>query len=962
MGGEQISMLAGSPAPSQSRFKTMAARAAAILAQLTLVDAAVETFWSGSPIRWWIVLPTLAFVGLNAWLLLRPGGRHDSVRVAAWSCAGLFMLLVASAWLPGGNTDGVRVFLQSTSTLLTVVTAGAVVLAVVVLLRDLALVPPRGRLAARAALLAAALYALAAFAIALHDRAGYPTLFQGGAAWGRLPLWLQGTTIGGLFLLPLAIVMRFLVSVQQGGIRGIATWRSAPSLVLGLTFTIALSGYLGTGAVRTGSISSDVAREGASVVAAPEGLSLPDVDLPKALEGARRLMAKTHPETYDVSAAARTIGTDIERNFAFVRDQLAFDPYVGCLRGAPGALMARAGNAIDRSLLLAALLTANGHGARLVHGRIDTPDAARLLARAAQPLVAAPVTAASVEDAAAVSGLPAAELRRLVDAAKGAARQFHEGVDARVQHHVDFIQQKLRAAGIHLSPAPAVSPDTLRDHVWVQVQVDGGWKDLDSSFAEATVGQRFAEPEGNPIRTDSLPDAWFQTLGIRVLSFRQGVENADVVLNRRMKVADLVLQPLALAFAPQGDGDPLTASAFKPTLLVAKNVFKGSNIELSTSTAKAGGTGGPFGSFRGGGAGEQGKTLARVLLEVTLDGPGAAPERMTRTIVDTPETQDAARRVTEMREQLVSIYQFVVGTGPVSPEWVVGQQLAFLNQMVSQDEKNRTMIPVALLNLVSIFMKGDGHAGTVRRYYARPFLIGQRVRFRTEPGGTLAFVQTLDILHNRVEFVGGDALAAVRQGALETELERSALSGTEVSNTATVFDRSQAAVQVLGPGDRIQLDQLGLPAEAKTRIAEDLTSGYAVVVPSASVQIGGRPAVGWWRVRAAGGETLGRMQSGEGQSMTERVILQGPTTGYSFFGSLYCKHISGSTSGFCNPCALMAAGLAGFVVGLAFWLLASVSWLMTFVMLAASVIGAGYGAATKTGGCLDKASEWGKGK
>ena len=47
---------------------------------------------------------------------------------------------------------------------------------------------------------------------------------------------------------------------------------------------------------------------------------------------------------------------DLERMFRFVADEIRYEPYAGILRGAVGALDAGAGNSVDKSLLLAALL------------------------------------------------------------------------------------------------------------------------------------------------------------------------------------------------------------------------------------------------------------------------------------------------------------------------------------------------------------------------------------------------------------------------------------------------------------------------------------------------------------------------------------------------------------------------------------------------------------------------------
>ncbi|MFV2062477.1 MAG: hypothetical protein ACC726_03065, partial [Chloroflexota bacterium] len=61
-------------------------------------------------------------------------------------------------------------------------------------------------------------------------------------------------------------------------------------------------------------------------------------------------------ERWNIEALAEALEFDPMAAFRFVRDHIRYEPYRGVLRGAEGTLAARAGNSLDRSLLLAALL------------------------------------------------------------------------------------------------------------------------------------------------------------------------------------------------------------------------------------------------------------------------------------------------------------------------------------------------------------------------------------------------------------------------------------------------------------------------------------------------------------------------------------------------------------------------------------------------------------------------------
>ena len=63
----------------------------------------------------------------------------------------------------------------------------------------------------------------------------------------------------------------------------------------------------------------------------------------------------------------------------FVAEQIAYEPYAGLLRGAHGTLLARAGNALDQSLLLATLLNDAGFEAVIRGGTLTSDEAERLL-------------------------------------------------------------------------------------------------------------------------------------------------------------------------------------------------------------------------------------------------------------------------------------------------------------------------------------------------------------------------------------------------------------------------------------------------------------------------------------------------------------------------------------------------------------------------------------------------------
>ncbi len=93
---------------------------------------------------------------------------------------------------------------------------------------------------------------------------------------------------------------------------------------------------------------------------------------------------------WDIEELAASLGTEAEAAFAFVRDRIGFDPYPGVLRGAHGTLVARAGNAWDRALLLQELLRQQGREARLATGLLAEAAVESILERSLSPAPPSP--------------------------------------------------------------------------------------------------------------------------------------------------------------------------------------------------------------------------------------------------------------------------------------------------------------------------------------------------------------------------------------------------------------------------------------------------------------------------------------------------------------------------------------------------------------------------------------------
>jgi hypothetical protein len=545
-GENQASVPVTGPVAAQARVSRGGVIGAAVLAVIVLIallDAVVETIWSGSPIRWWVAPPMVVFVALVVWLW-RPGGallrRVGPASAAAMLGGGLLLLLAATAWLPDGQINGVRMLGQPTPVVLSGAMTVLVALATYVIIRGVGFLPAMPRLVTQLVFALLGLYALASLGLAVKDHLDFAALFQGGALWQRMPRWLQGSFVGALVLTPIAVLAQF---VRIGGhlrrgkpIRILVHQTTA----LVMAFVMALSGL-----VLPGSASATGATTGAATGPRPAGTAPPEVPPPtaeefaqsgKALFGQKDAVAAAEEfvrvaeqelngpgaDPSDIGARAATLGRDVGKIFAFMRDEVSLEPYAGVLRGPRGTLAAGAGNALDRALLARELLRAAGVESRLVSGTLSASQADTLLERffsaATRPAVSGAgnrATAESTRDAAArevaaKASVPPDALAAVVRRAGQRSDVFSWKADEQRAASLDFLSGQLRKGGL-LAPRDgqtvlALLRDRLKEHSWLEIKdASGAWTAFDPAFADARPGSApasapVAMPEPDPDR------------------------------------------------------------------------------------------------------------------------------------------------------------------------------------------------------------------------------------------------------------------------------------------------------------------------------------------------------------------------------------------------------------------------------------------------------------------------------
>ena len=795
---------------------TIAWLVAALFAHVLLLDAAVETFWGGSPLRWWVSPSLLAYGAFSLWLW-RPGGgllrRFGPAAAAVTPLLGLMAALAVTAWLPAGQTNGVRVLLQPTPALLAATLAAGVVLAALALLRGAVLLRGAPRLVLRALVVVLGLYALAALAVALRDDTSFALLFQGGAMWRRLPRWLQGTSAGALVLLPLSILVeaaRLAARLRRReSVRAVG--HQAVALVLALV--MAASGIVLPPARGA---AGAIVPSGAPVASAVDdaAASVPTEQIRRQLIGredwptaARRYLDLVERELRrpaadpsDIEAKAAELGNDSHRIFEFVRDTVVLEPYVGQLRGARGTLAARAGNALDRALLAQALLGAAKVESRLVKGRLSMQHAESLfrgyLARgplegplatcALRPDAASVATTA--REMAAMTGLGEegvlASLRRAWAQADIMWRNANEQRDAQLA----FLNDQLRRSGVgrrtEWQALQQQLPQRLQEHYWLQVRnPDATWAEFDTAFPDARPGQGLGS--GGAVLS-AIPAGAVHRFDFSLVYRTRSGESLreEVLLRREMPAADALFAPADFRIQPARGGVDASRllsmdrnaalkavralARFQPVLRSGKQVvfgrvfdLKGRTYDEAASRGPSGLPGGMMGGLLGFGGGQEAAPEfhdLRVVLR--LSGPGREPLVQVRTLTSAADV-NAATFAPPLTE-----WEFLVQAQWIPPEFVSFQALKLLLEGARAAATSNgasipapSPVPMRLLELAiarqTAAAQNLARDGRIKPLIERPLLTISThglaaLRFDE---GRIVTRRTIDIVENSIRYV-----------------------------------------------------------------------------------------------------------------------------------------------------------------------------------------------------------------
>ena len=605
----------------------------------------------------------------------------------------------------------------------------------------------------------------------------------------------------------------------------------------------------------------------------------------------KEMLNRYRPADFDPDAKAAELEPGVEPALRYVRDHVRYESYAGAFRGAEGAYRSRAGNAADRSLLLARLLKARGIQTRFVMGTLP-PDKARILLEQ----IFAPIQPNSLPPA---PPMDDNELGRRIRAR--AARDY---AAVRV------------ALGAKLPIVGGIDHDALlreiSAHVWVQAKVGENWVDLDSAFPDATPGKVYAS-DARPV--DALPESMFQRIMMRVIVERleAGSLKSDTLLELQRPVTDLLEKQVFLLHGVPGGAGGVEglgggqAQGVAPILWIDGQANPGKPIHFDDSAAPGGGRGngalGGFGGFSGalGGGGAPPRATSQFVaeyIEFELNVPGGDRQTFRRTLIDRggaawrralPLDPKSLQKLEKdehgpLAAQVIHNVCFSGGPHDLASFARAMQVLTPVQRGAGgADAKGSNAPPdpslqlwlMAMKNLACLvptdhwFLPALQDDPSARFYLDSPRILIFSLGSRHDGANRISVESEIDWRRDRVRGVARDPSAAAAEvkgkiwyglleGALEHELAVETGSNPDgvgqpsiSSTSASLGNEGLTVISAAEAGDA--WTSLARNRETAARISLALKSGDLLVVPKAVLSGEGESA--WWAVSAANADT-----------------------------------------------------------------------------------------------------------
>ena len=682
----------------------------------------------------------------------------------------------------------------------------------------------------------------------------------------------------------------------------------------------------------------------------------------ESVDALQRLRSTIDVTGHDVGALGLELGfEEPEAIAATLHDALAFQPYAGVLRGPAGTWEARAGNALDQSLLLARLLLDAGYQAEVALATLPDAAARDVLAtlRPAGAPAGADWDAAGLDPEALVDD-PAA-LARAVEATDARLDELAASAAAAAA----WLEGQLGSAWSDPALLEAALLTEASTYAWVRARLSEGddWTELHPVFADPPAWAASLVPE----RTlqGSVPDDLLHRFRLEAFVERRvggDVEVAALFPAWERPVANLVGVPLVTAFAPDGlEGGDLVvddlaaasaATAFFVPVLNGAPIADGmtfdrlgNRVDAMAAASPMAGLFGQLGSLTNDATqelGGDGIELTAVWWQYTFVHPDGRETVHRRSVLDRVGPDDRAAGVVgelapfdaqAVFEALSTSQTLMVAPADVAVTTAervrLDAQLALAAygraawlESVAPEGRSLEM-PAATATALA----RDRLTTTYAAFAGHDVPVGA-IAYRHEPALVVvssplaAGRSVVDVVQNPRRVLALDGArplptAALQAGVWESVTERLALRSADPSEVVDVVDFVGAAEgqglgwRTLRTGEAAPAD---LPAASRAAISADLAAGYVVVAPVATPE--GFAEAAWWRVDPVTGVALGRAGDGRGQAATEYSNMQMFVAGQLFSQSINVAGFGACRAGGGSNACCAADAAVGTAVGL----------------------------------------------
>lgn len=285
----------------------------------------------------------------------------------------------------------------------------------------------------------------------------------------------------------------------------------------------------------------------------------------KQVAALRSLVDRTQ---FDVSDLGFALGGDADAIVNFVRSEIAFEQYPGYLRGAQGALMSRAGNALDQSVLLQRLMLDAGYEAKILHGTLDADAALALVQQMFVPRKA-PLPFSQqmdkvrtlVKKMIATSGLGKVEMAELETLIVEPPPIISTVAFSNTLADAGYLQELLAQAGVELGDPDiqARLVEEAKDYFWVEYRLGPSekWQPVHPAFGSAPAPTNLTASETFDDESQ-IPESLQQRFQMQVvIEHKVGdqIETLPLFAPLTGVTANMIGRPHTFAIVPDGYTD-----------------------------------------------------------------------------------------------------------------------------------------------------------------------------------------------------------------------------------------------------------------------------------------------------------------------------------------------------------------------------------------------------------------------